>query len=363
LRNAGRKPKNLQADRGTEFFNREFKPTLVRHGINLYAVRTDKKACVVERFNRTLKEKMFRYFTYNNTKRYVDVLDDLVNSYNNTYHRTIRMCPSDVTEEHVPELWKLMFLKNTFEKIKFSFNIGDYVRIKVKKNIFSKGYTQGWQKQLYIISQRFPKNPPVYKIKPLRGRPLLESFYTEELQRIFPKETDLFSKVEKIIDITEVDGILYNLVRWSGLTEDFDTWVPAEKLVNNTFMDIHEPVEIEERREEINNAPIVNEVEQVRPEDLNNNNNINNNISDRPRRPNAGKRKTPRFIEEQEQESVRPRNRRVPNQVQANIENNNLENIQARVDRPIRTTAGRRIQRRYIEEQEEEQGSLVRRKR
>jgi len=57
---------------------------------------TDLKASVVERFNRTLKTKMYRYFTHANTRRYVDVLDDLVHTYNNTYHRSIGMAPVEV---------------------------------------------------------------------------------------------------------------------------------------------------------------------------------------------------------------------------------------------------------------------------
>ena len=77
-----------QSDKGTEFLNSTFQAMLRRRGIHFYTSENDDlKASVVERFNRTLKMKMYRYFTYANTRRYVNVLDDLLHSYNNTYHR------------------------------------------------------------------------------------------------------------------------------------------------------------------------------------------------------------------------------------------------------------------------------------
>jgi len=76
----------VQSNKGTEFLNSSFQSMLKRHGIKFYTSENeDLKAAVVERFNRTLKEKMFRYFTYKNTSRYTDVLEDLLHSYNSTY--------------------------------------------------------------------------------------------------------------------------------------------------------------------------------------------------------------------------------------------------------------------------------------
>jgi len=94
---AERKCNMVQSDKGTEFLNSTFQSMLRRHGIKFYTSENDDlKAAVVERFNRTLKTKMFRYFTYKKTRRYVDVLDDLLHSYNNTYHRSIGMAPAEV---------------------------------------------------------------------------------------------------------------------------------------------------------------------------------------------------------------------------------------------------------------------------
>jgi len=85
----------LQSDKGTEFLNSTFQSMLRRRGIKFYTSENeDLKAAVVERFNRTLKTKMFRYVIHANTRRYLDVLDDLLHSYNNTHHRSIGMAPS-----------------------------------------------------------------------------------------------------------------------------------------------------------------------------------------------------------------------------------------------------------------------------
>ena len=91
----------VQSDKGTEFLNSTFQAMLRRHGIKFYTSENeDLKAAVVERFNRTLKSKMFRYFTHANMRRYLDVLNDFLHSYNNTYHRSIGMAPSEVNADN-----------------------------------------------------------------------------------------------------------------------------------------------------------------------------------------------------------------------------------------------------------------------
>ena len=87
---SGRKPKRLQTDKGTEFLNRKVQTFLRHHNIQLFTTQSDKKASIVERLNRTMKGRTYKYFTAKNTYRYVDVLQSLVDGYNNTYHRSIK---------------------------------------------------------------------------------------------------------------------------------------------------------------------------------------------------------------------------------------------------------------------------------
>ena len=93
----GRKPTKLQTDQGTEFLNRVFQKFLRDNNIDFFTVNSGLKASVVERFNRTFKNKMYKYFTAKNTLTYINVLQ-LVSSYNNTYHRSIKLKPSQVTK-------------------------------------------------------------------------------------------------------------------------------------------------------------------------------------------------------------------------------------------------------------------------
>ena len=92
----GRKPEKLHSDKGTEFTNRLFQTLLKKKKISFFTTYNETKASVVERFNRTLKGKMWKYFTANNTLKYIDVLQKLVRSYNHSRHRSIGTRPSDV---------------------------------------------------------------------------------------------------------------------------------------------------------------------------------------------------------------------------------------------------------------------------
>ena len=89
----GRKPEKLRTDKGTEFFNESFQQYLKKKDIQFYTTNNQPKVSVVERENRTLKSKLYRYFTAVNSLRYIDVLQDLVDSYSNTYHRSIGLVP------------------------------------------------------------------------------------------------------------------------------------------------------------------------------------------------------------------------------------------------------------------------------
>ena len=134
-----RQPIHLQTDKGSEFTNNMFQKFLGDHKIKFYTTENnDIKAAVVERFNRTLKEKMWRYFTYKSTHRYIDVLNNLDHSYNNTFHRSIKMTPSEVTVHNESEIGRRLFPPK--KKIAFKFNIHDKVRISEAQREFKKKY-------------------------------------------------------------------------------------------------------------------------------------------------------------------------------------------------------------------------------
>ncbi|XP_065667188.1 uncharacterized protein LOC136089140 [Hydra vulgaris] len=81
-----RKCQKMWVDKGLEFYNKHIKAL----GVELYSTENEEKSCVVERWNRTIKNKMFKYFSANSTRKYIDVLDEMVNKYNNTKHSSIK---------------------------------------------------------------------------------------------------------------------------------------------------------------------------------------------------------------------------------------------------------------------------------
>ena len=105
-----RQPITLQTDKGSEFLNRSLQKLLKQYGVHHFSTHNEEtKASIVERFNRTLKTRMWRYFTKNQSVRYLDVLQDFVRSYNKTYHRSIGMAPSEVNGTNQESVWQRIY--------------------------------------------------------------------------------------------------------------------------------------------------------------------------------------------------------------------------------------------------------------
>ena len=128
------RPKLIQGDEGKEFFNKDFERMIEAFGIKLYHTYTDKKVAIVERVQRTLRNRIGRMYTARKNYIWIDKIDDIVHAYNNTYHRSIQMNPADVDKEHVANLFY-----NSIPKANkvIKFKIGDRVRITIK-NAFKK---------------------------------------------------------------------------------------------------------------------------------------------------------------------------------------------------------------------------------
>jgi len=220
---SGRKPYKLQTDAGTEFVNQNFKKFLKENEIDFFTTNSELKASVVERLNRTLKERMWKYFTYKNTFNYVDILSDFMTNYNNSYHRTIKMTPNQVNLENEAEIrTKTFSLSN--ENVKYKFDIGNKVRLSKVKRHFEKGYTPNWTEEFFIITERFPREPPVYKLKDQTNEPVQGVFYETELQNINVKSDDIYV-IEKILKTRKRNNKLDYYVKWRGYPDKFNSYV------------------------------------------------------------------------------------------------------------------------------------------
>ena len=120
---------------------------------------------MVERFNRTFKNKMYKYFTAKNTLSYVDVLPDLLSSYNNTYHRNIKMKPSQVTKANESKVWDTLYGSDVQKRVHCKFQVGDRVTISKVKRMFEKSYLPNFMEEMFTVYKRLARQVPVYKLK------------------------------------------------------------------------------------------------------------------------------------------------------------------------------------------------------
>ena len=214
-----RQPKKMWVDKGKEFYNENVKSL-----VELYSTENEENSSVVERWIRTMKERMWKYFTDNNTNHYVDVLPDLVKGYNNTRHSSIKMTPVEASKKkNELTVWRTPDHLE-IRDINPEFSVGDKVRISKKKKTFEKGYTTRWTEEIFMIVEVKRTSPVTYKIADLNGEEIKGSFYEPELQ----KTSQQLFRIEKVIK----RGKKKSLVKWKGYSGDFNFWVDNKDIVN-----------------------------------------------------------------------------------------------------------------------------------
>lgn len=228
-------PTHIQSDKGTEFVSKDVQKYFKSKNVNYYTTNNpDIKASIVERFQRTLKMKMWRYFTHKNTYKYINILQDLIYAYNHSYHSSIKMCPSDVNLGNIMTVWNNLYDRKTNTKSLDvplpKFNVGDHVRITKYKHIFQKGYESNWSDEIFIITSVIERSPwVVYTIKDLQDEPIVGTFYEKELQKVTYDPTISY-KIDKIIRSRRSGNIKEVLVKWKGYPDKFNSWVLASTL-------------------------------------------------------------------------------------------------------------------------------------
>ena len=175
IKQSNRKPNKIWVDQGGEFYN-VFKKWLSGDDIIMYSTYNEGKSVAAERLIRTLKNKLYKHMTTTGKNVYDDVLDDAVNKYNNSKHSTIKMKPIDVKNN------KRVYIDEHNEKDS-RFKVGDRVRISKFKNIFAKGYTPNWSKEIFIVDKINDTVSYTYNIKDLNDEEIIGSFYDRELQK------------------------------------------------------------------------------------------------------------------------------------------------------------------------------------
>lgn len=214
--------KFINSDKGREFINHQLKSFFIKKGVNHYVTESEYKASVVERFNRTLKNKLYRIFTYRNSFKYLDILDSVLRSYNNSVHSSTGFAPSQVTPQDQGVIFERLYGYRPV--VPHDFRVGDRVRISKANKVFRRGYLPNWTEEVFEIYKCFSKNPPTFLLQDLKGNVLKGRFYAHELQKVFKTSKDYW-RIEKILRSRGKGTNKEYFVKWKGYADSFNSWI------------------------------------------------------------------------------------------------------------------------------------------
>jgi hypothetical protein len=232
--------RSLRSDAGTEYTNQALQNLFKHKKINHFVTTNpETKANLAERVIKTIKSKIYKYFSQNQTHRYIDVLKDLVSSYNNTYHRSIKMPPVDAQKANEWQVWKNLYIdplinnKGTSKtRKKLLLKPGDVVRLSHLRNIFQRDYQEKWTGEHFYITEAIMRDGiPVYKVKDYAGDDITGTFYSAELQHIKPSDTQHY-KIEKILARRTEKGKPQVLIKWLNWPTKYNSWLDKTQVEN-----------------------------------------------------------------------------------------------------------------------------------
>jgi len=170
------------------------------------------------------ERKNVRVFHGKQYNKYIDVLDDFVERYNNTRHSSIKTTPVEASKkENEVRVHRNLYQVFQRRPIHAKLKTGDKVRIIKKKGLFEKGFTPNWTEEVFTASKIQRTNPVTYKITDYNGEEIHGTFYEQELQ----KTTQEVFRIEKIVK----KGKTRSLVKWRGDPKNFNSWVDNKDLI------------------------------------------------------------------------------------------------------------------------------------
>ena len=229
----GEKPEKLQTDRGSEFICAKFVKYLKTQNIHHYLSYSDRKCPVVERFNLTIQQILYKILDKKQSFKWIDFLEQAFKIYNSRKHSTIGMPPNEAEKAENEDIVRKRFIKK-FNKVgtkppKAKYKVGDTVRIWKYKRVFDRGYNEQFTKQYFRV-RKILRNLPVirYELEDIHGEKIIGSFFENELVPF--KGIDHYNT--EIIDSKGSGKNKKYLVRWVGWPDKFNEWLPAESLTD-----------------------------------------------------------------------------------------------------------------------------------
>lgn len=228
-------PHTLRTDMGSEWRDRRLQQLLTERGIrHVFAVNTE-KAAMVERAIQTLQRRIHRYLTYNNTLRFLPVLQDLIKSINDSPHASTGVPPNEFTQEHVYPAWERYYLAHRLPSRAYKYKPGDTVRVSLARHDgLQKSYRGTYTPQIFTVASRRHGQPHTYQLINSEAIPYTGQFFEEEL--ISAKDRpDQEYMIDQVLDhrISPVTKGKEMKVTWEGWPKSVQSWIP-ERAVNTT---------------------------------------------------------------------------------------------------------------------------------
>ena len=215
-----RKPKYIWSDQESAFFSKEMLKFFEDNNVKIYHTYSNLKAVVIERFNRSLRELMMKSFVKNNNTVWYNILPKLIKTYNNRYHRTIKIKPIDVNKSNEKHIKNTVYNYDITNK-KPKFKINDIVRISLKRReLFDKPSANiKWSEELFKIFKINKSNVITYQIKDLNNE-IIKGIFSEKELQLTKNISDEYI-IEKILRTNK--NKIY--VKWRGYSNNFNSWI------------------------------------------------------------------------------------------------------------------------------------------
>ena len=214
IKQCNRKPNKIWVDQGGECYHNIFKKWLSDNDIIMYSTYNEGKSVVAGRFIRTLKSKLYKHMTAIGKNVYYDVLDDVVNKYNNTKHSTIKMKPIDARDNNNKRVYI-----DEHNKKRSRFKVGDRVRISKFKNIFAKGYTPNWSKEIFIVDKINNTVPYTYNFKDLNDEEIIGRFMIKNYRKLNYKMSAYYPPYRSSSNNIKVEQVELDLANYATKTD------------------------------------------------------------------------------------------------------------------------------------------------
>ena len=228
---AQKKPSQMRSDGGSEFRSLKVRSFLKEQGVTHYITQSTHQAGYAEICIKAIKNKITKYMLYNNTDKWVNALQDVLHSYNNTKHSSLGRTPASINEENQEEALLQQYVikpPKVHKKRPYKYSIGDDVRISYRRRTFPRAYDVKWTGEHFKVTRRYRRqNINQYKLKDYNDEPIVGAFYESELQKITPPEE---FKIEKVLKTKGRGRNKRVYVKWKNWGSRFNSWIAADSL-------------------------------------------------------------------------------------------------------------------------------------